>query len=58
MYHFTMTIICSDTGLWWKDVESLTSSDRDEDVISHHVPESSGIDLGSHSNQEGLMVTV
>jgi len=41
-----------------KDVESLTSNDRDEDIISHHVPESTGIDLGSRLSKEGLMVMV
>ena len=41
-----------------KDVEGLTSNVRDEDIIRHHVPESSGIDLGSRSSKEGLMVMV
>ena len=41
-----------------KDVESLTSNVCDEDIIRHHVPGSSGIDLGSRSSKEGLIVMV
>ena len=40
------------------DVEGLTSDVCDEDIIRHHVSESSGIDLGSRSIKEGLMVMV
>ena len=57
MNDFTKTIICADWTLG-KDVEGLTSNVCDEDVIRHHVPESSGINLESHSSKERLMVMV
>ena len=39
-----------------KDVGGLTSNVRDEDIITHHVPESPGVRLGSRSSKEGSMV--
>ena len=57
MYDFPMTVICADWTVG-KDVEGLTSNVGDEDIIRHHVPDSSGIDLGSRSSKEGLMVMV
>ena len=57
MYDFTMTIICADWTVG-KDVEVLTSNVCDVDIIRHHVPESPGINMGSRSNEEGLMVMV
>ena len=41
-----------------KDVEDLTSNVRDEDIIMHHIPESPGVSLGSHSSKEGSTVIV
>ena len=41
-----------------KDVESLTSRVCDEDIMRHHLPESSGINLGSLSSKEGSTVIV
>ena len=57
MYDFSMTIICADWTMG-KDIEGLTSNVCDEDIIRHHVPESPGINLGSRSSKEGLMVVV
>ena len=57
MNDFTKTIICAD-WTFGKDVEGLTSNVCDEDIIRHHVPESSGINLESHSSKERLMVMV
>ena len=41
-----------------KDVKGLTSNVRDENIIRHNLPESSGINLGCCSSKEGLMVMV
>ena len=41
-----------------KDVEGLTYNVRDEDIITHHIPESPGVSLGSRSSKEGSMVIV
>ena len=51
-----MTIICAEWTVG-KDVKVLTSNVCDVD-IRHHVPESPGINMGSRSSVEGLMVMV
>ena len=55
MYDFTMTVICTDWTVG-KDVKGLTSNVRNEDIITHHIPVSPGVRLGSRSSKERLMV--
>ena len=41
-----------------KDVEGLTSNVWNEDIITHHVPESLRVSLASGSSKEGSTLVV